>query len=139
MGLVKFLGFVFGGPIISGTAGNAAESFTDNVIKDKVRSLSPGTVLYCDLPIGEHSGIYIGDNQIVHLNGDGDIESVSPKKFLDRLGGNNVFAISIYASCNHNIYITGVGSSFAAERAKKMIGSRRDYNFLFDGPVNSSV
>ena len=43
-----------------------------------------GSVLYCDLSFGiaEHSGIYVGDNRIVHLNGKGEIEAVSPAAFL---------------------------------------------------------
>ena len=60
---------------------------------DKLRSCTepaPGTPVYCNLAIVvEHTGIYIGDNEIVHLNGDGNIETVSPQEFLARLDGDN--------------------------------------------------
>ena len=64
-----------------------------------------GSVLYCDLTGSflEHSGIYVGDNRIVHLNGKGEIEAVSPAEFL------SLFALQdIYVSCMEN---SAVGSS----------------------------
>lgn len=108
------------------------ESFVDNVIRDAVSSPAIGGVVYCDLRTvafeEKHSGIYIGGNRIVHLNGDGLIESVTPKEFLDRLGGFNL-AISVYTSCRNG---SPVGSGDAANLAKTMIGKRRDYSLVFD-------
>lgn len=103
---------------------NTIESVIDSC-RDQVKP-TIGSILYCDLAFGymEHSGIYIGENKIVHLNRDGDIEVVSPKKFIDC--GT---AVSIYVSCRGT---ASVGSRKAAERAKKMLGSYRDYNFIFD-------
>ncbi|WP_429186730.1 lecithin retinol acyltransferase family protein [Aeromonas veronii] len=85
-----------------------------------------GSILYCDLAFGymDHSGVYIGNNEIVHLSGKGNIEVVSPKQFID--GGS---ACSIYVSCKET---WSVGSEEVAERAKSMIGRTRGYNFLFD-------
>lgn len=85
-----------------------------------------GSVLYCDLAFGymDHSGIYIGNGEIVHLSGKGNIEIVSPKQFID--GGT---ACSIYVSCRDT---APVGSANAARRAKEMVGSSRNYNFLID-------
>ena len=108
-----------------------AESFIDNVFRDKVEPV-PGSVVYCDLGVigytVEHSGIYIGDNRIVHLDGSGEIEEVSPEKFLERLDGWNM-AMSIYvSSCDSD----AVGSNEVANRAKEMIGRYRDYNVLLD-------
>lgn len=111
------------------TAGTAADSFIDNVIKDKVDSPVIGSMVYCDLPVGEHSGIYIGSNQIVHLDGDGDIIKSSPNTFMNRLNGANFMASSIYVSCQGD---KPVGSIDAAERAKKMIGKKRNYQLFFD-------
>lgn len=73
---------------------NFAESFIDNVIKDKVTPKA-GSVVYCDLVFGyaEHSGIYVGGNKIVHLNKKGIIEKVSPKEFVEE-----TTAMSIYVS-----------------------------------------
>lgn len=119
-----FDGFI-GNPLL-----NLAESFIDNVIRDKVSSPVVGSVVYCDLGMGyaEHTGIYVGRNRIVHLDGDGVIESVGPTKFMERLGGFNT-AISIYVSCRDG---EPVGSRAVAKRARSMVGSRRAYNLILD-------
>ncbi|MBA1245821.1 hypothetical protein [Pseudomonas japonica] len=85
-----------------------------------------GSVVYCDLAFGymEHSGIYVGDNRIVHLTGDGIIEFTTPKGFLD--GGTGV---SIYVSALDE---GAVGSQQVADRALAMVGKGRSYNFLLD-------
>jgi len=54
------------------------EGFVDYVFRDHVRP-KIGSVVYCDLWMVEHSGIYIGNNRIVHLDGSGKIEIVTPK------------------------------------------------------------
>lgn len=109
---------------------NLLESVVDNCIRDNVYEPAIGSVVYCDLGAGfaEHSGIYIGKNRIVHLNGDGVIEKVSPKKFLNRLNGWNT-AISIYVSCNNG---EAVGSKRVSKLAKSMVGQRRNYDPVFD-------
>ena len=109
---------------------NLVESFVDNVIRDKVTSPALGSVVYCELAIGhaEHSGIYVGGNSIVHLDGEGTIEKVTPSQFMERLGGFNT-AISIYVSCNNG---NPVGSVDVADRARNMVGRKRDYNLFFD-------
>ncbi|NDV12660.1 hypothetical protein GZH52_07580 [Crenobacter sp. HX-7-9] len=109
---------------------NLVESFIDNAVRDKVSAPAIGSVIYCDLAAGtaEHSGIYIGSNNIVHLSGDGIIERVNPKQFINRLGGWNT-AISIYVSCNAG---TPVGSTNVAKLAESMIGSQRSYNLIMD-------
>lgn len=104
---------------------NFAESFVDNVIRDKV-SPKIGSVVYCDLAFGymEHSGIYVGNGEIVHLNSKGNIETVSASEFID-----GTTAISIYVSCRDG---RSVGDEDIAERALSMVGYRRDYNVIFD-------
>lgn len=86
-----------------------------------------GSVLYCDLPAGvaEHSGIYIGDNRIVHLNGKGEMEIVTPAYFLSS------FALKdIYVSCMGE---EAIGSRQVAENALEKIGKApRNYNLFFD-------
>lgn len=108
---------------------NLVESFVDNVVRDTVYPKT-GSILYCDLAFGnaEHSGVYIGNNKIVHLDGSGDIEIVTPKRFLARLGGLNS-AISIYISCDGN---SPVGDDAIAQRAKQMVGTTRSYNIILD-------
>lgn len=115
---------------LAGPAISLAESFIDNVIRDKVTEPAIGSVVYCDLAGGhaEHSGIYVGHRQIVHLDGSGLIETVSPAQFLERLSGANI-AITIYVSCRGP---DPVGSPIVAQRAKSKIGSRRQYNLLRD-------
>jgi hypothetical protein len=103
-------------------------SFIDNVLRDRVDEPAIGSLVYCDLLMAEHSGIYIGDGQIVHLDGDGTICMVSHQEFLDRLDGLNT-AISIYVSC---VADGPVGDAQAARRALDMVGRTRNYNMLLD-------
>lgn len=97
-------------------------------IQPKVKPI-PGSVVFCDLAdVVEHSGIYIGNNTIVHLSGDGRIEAVSPKKFIARLGGlNNSEFIMVSSSDGF-----AVGSEKVALRAEIMVGSNRNYNLVLD-------
>ena len=54
---------------------------TSPVITKARTNLEPGVgaPIYCDLGFNtvEHSGIYVGNNEVVHLNGNGQIEKVS--------------------------------------------------------------
>ncbi|MGI6198616.1 MAG: hypothetical protein ACOYIS_05785 [Candidatus Cloacimonadaceae bacterium] len=89
-----------------------------------------GSIVLCDLVLGEyHSGVYIGDHEIVNLEGDGRITVVSPEDFLFRIGGLNN-AKAIYVSCDEDG--EPVGSSSVAIRALSKIGKTRNYNLLFD-------
>ena len=109
--------------------GQFAQSFFDNVFRDLALP-TRGSVVYCDLALStaEHTGIYVGDNKIVHLDGSGLIEVVTPEKFLQRLGGWNT-AMSIYISCHGK---HAVGSDRVAARALSMVNRRRRYNVIFD-------
>lgn len=92
----------------------------------------PGSIVYCNLAgPTEHSGVYIGDNQIVHLNRYGNIEIVSPQEFI-----KGTPAFSIYVSCRDN---EAVGHQYVAENAKKLVGSTRNYNVIFDNCHQFSV
>ena len=100
-------------------------SFVDNVLASTVTPV-PGSVVYCGLAFNavEHSGIYIGNGKIVHLDGNGQVKTVTRKQFLDRLDGYNV-AITIYVSSREG---KAVGSRAVAERAKAMVGTTLDYH-----------
>ena len=114
--------------IAAGFISQAGGHIVDNYIKDYLLP-SVGSIVYCDLAhVCEHSGIYIGDGKIVHLDGGGDVEVVSHKDFLNRLGGFNP-ALSVYISCKDTEAIEDFS---AAERAISMIGNRRNYNLVFD-------
>lgn len=90
---------------------------------------SPGTPVYCKLAVAaEHTGIYVGDGEIAHLNGDGEIELVSPEEFVARLDGLNP-AISVYCACRRG---KPMGKQSIANRARRMVGGRGDYSMLFD-------
>lgn len=91
---------------------------------------APGTPVYCKLAVvAEHTGIYIGNDEIVHLNGDGDIEIVSPGEFVARWDGLNP-AVSIYYAAKSNG--TPLCRKSIANRARSMVGGRRDYSMFFD-------
>ena len=87
-----------------------------------------GSILYCYLLGGacEHSGIYVGNNEIVHLNGDGLVEKVNHITFMKRLDGKNL-AENIYVSCKG---LKAVGSKNAAKAAMKLVGKRFQYSML---------
>ena len=97
-------------------------------IKGRVQPVR-GSVVYCDLTLGngiaEHTGIYIGNNEIVHLNRHGFIEAVSPKEFLS--GWTTGF--NIYVSCQGD---SAVGCDEAADFAESKIGNTRNYNVFMD-------
>lgn len=105
------------------------KSIIDNAFRDTVAPMV-GSVVYCDLALGfaDHSGVYVGRGRIIHLNGDGLVESVPATKFLERLGGYNI-AISIYVSCKGG---KPVGGKYIADRARKMLKEKRRYNFIFN-------
>ena len=110
------------------------KSFVDNVCRSKVLPIL-GSIVYCDLtpfpfigPKVEHTGIYVGNDRIVHLDGDGHIRKVSPNEFLERLGGFNC-AMTIYVSSHNG---SAVGSIRASQRALAAVGKARNYNFILD-------
>lgn len=71
--------WLFGIPVC-----NIVESVVDGC-RDAVQPI-PGSVLYCDLTFGftEHSGIYLGNGRIAHLNGKGLIEMAILATFMRR-------------------------------------------------------
>ena len=115
-----------------GPVGNVVTGLIDTC-KDWVTPIR-GSVLYTDLLFGymEHSGIYVGDNEIVELNSNGEIAIVSPSEFIS--GGTGVH---IYVSCCKDIINplddpVPVGGEQIAQRALDMVGEMRNYNILFD-------
>lgn len=114
------------------SAGFVLSGVTDHIIDNYVRAnVEPvlGSVVYCDLACTvEHSGIYVGDGRIAHLNGDGAVELVTREEFMARLGGLNP-ALSIYVSCAG---ANAVGDDLVAHRALVMAGTRREYNVILD-------
>lgn len=119
---------LFGATMIAGSK-SVGESILDNFLRTRVTPIA-GNILYCDLALYvEHSGIYLGIGEIAHLDGTGAIEIVSPKAFCGRLGGWNN-ALSIYVSCSGGE--EAVGSASIANRARELVGRRRNYNLIHD-------
>lgn len=93
-----------------------------------IHSVHPaiGSVVYCNLAVvAEHSGIYVGDNKIVHLNGNGRIEIVSAERFCERFGGKNP-AFTIF--CPTNWRGKSLGEKQVAEYALNCVGRVVNYN-----------
>jgi len=102
---------------------------SSSFLKERVSPVK-GSIVLCDLVFGEfHSGVYIGDHEIVNLEGDGSIEIVTPEGFLNRIGGLTN-AKAIYVSCDE--VGDPVGKKSIATRALTKVGSYRDYHLLFD-------
>ena len=97
--------------------------------RDQCRKPIAGTPVYCKLAlVVEHTGIYVGNGKIVHLNGDGNIEAVGPKEFCARLDGLNPTRTIYFAESRGK----ALGNTAIANRAKKKLDSTRNYNMLFD-------
>ena len=98
---------------------NFVDSFIDNCILSCVDEPAYGGIVQCELLFGlaAHSGIYVGNGDIVHLDGDGTVIKSKAKGFLDRLDGWNS-AISVYTDC---MDLTPQGCAQAAERAKAAV------------------
>jgi len=105
-------------------AGSFIESFVDTV-RDSVTP-EIGSIIYCDLHMGltDHSGVYVGNGEIVHLNGNGDIEIVDTDGFMA-----NTSAMNIYVSCEDE---NAVGAKYIAKRARNVAGGSEDYNFILN-------
>ena len=113
--------------VLSRSADNLEESIIDNFVRDKVCP-KPGSVLYFEMALGaaEHSGIYVGDGEVVELSGEGIIQQVSVSEFLDT-PFNTAMSIYVSSSGGH-----AVGSQAAARRARSMVGKCRNYNLILD-------
>ena len=93
-------------------------------IKPKV-----GSIVYCNLAIvAEHTGIYVGDGKIVHLNGSGLVEMVSADEFCDRLHGANP---SFTVFCPVDYLGRPLGNKSVADYAINNLGRYYDYNLAF--------
>lgn len=98
---------------------NAVTSLTDA----RKQPIAPalGSVVYCDLLCGyaEHSGIYVGNQQIAHMNRHGCIELVSAAEFVQQ-----TTARCIYVSAKAQ---SSCGEIAIATRARAAVGKQYHY------------
>jgi len=102
-------------------------SFISHVFYDKVKP-KKGSIVRCSLAcdIADHTGIYIGKNKIVELNGNGKVRIVSYDKFLST--GSIRTGISIYVACDNNAI--HLSSYLIADYAKSKVGEKRSYDSI---------
>lgn len=115
----QYIKYILGAGIIY----NGVKSFIDNVFRPKVKP-KIGSVVYCSLipSVIEHSGIYVGDNEIIHLNRLGYIEKVSIEKFIEKTP-----SITIYVSSRNG---DSVGNIKISDRALSKLGKKLKYNIV---------
>ncbi len=98
-------------------AGDAASSVAAHM-GDKVDEPAIGSVVKHYLIIGaEHTGIYVGDGEIVHWTSDSKVEKCRAGEF--KSGFNAALAMSIYVSCRGT---EPVGSPQTAQYALSKVG-----------------
>lgn len=102
-----------------------AQSLWDNVVRDQVKPIR-GSILYCDYAMGlaEHSGIYLGNNKIVNMSGEGLIERTTPRGFVE---GKTAPLGNIYVSCQDK---QAVGLEKVAQLAEAAVDESIHYDFL---------
>ena len=96
---------------------------TGNYVKPR-----PGSVVICKLLGGlcEHSGIYVGNNEIVELNGDGKVVKLSTYEFLRGSGIRSGFSTYVACDCSGNV----LASAAVAFRALQQLNTDGDYSLL---------
>ena len=126
-------GLILGNPIKDLSVEKKLKEWTAKTIDAFfIHSVRPaiGSVVYCNLAVvAEHTGIYVGRNKIVHLNGNGRIERVSPAKFCERFGGKNP---SFTIFCPVNGQGKAFGDKQVAEYALRSVGRVVNYNPAFN-------
>ncbi len=101
--------------------------FVDSTFRDKVVPV-PGSVLYCDLWVAvEHSGIYIGENNISNIVVDGLAESTVSRSSPHSFTSKSILGRKIYVSCDRH---GPVGNSKVAHGADSHVGERAFYGLV---------
>lgn len=117
-----------GKKILSSFGIKGIKKWIDNNFREKVVPVE-GSVVYCNL-LGavEHSGIYIGNNEISNIIVEefaiGRVKKVSPANFTDKSSGDR----QIYVSCDKK---GAVGNDKVFNGAKKYIGEKSFYGLVF--------
>lgn len=103
-----------------------------------VKEPALGSVVCHDLigDLAEHSGIYVGGGQIVHLLGSGKVVKTSAQDFIQPLHTHS--AIYVFASqkktgeknAKGQAYVTPIGAPKAAQEALKAVGKILNYQII---------
>ena len=106
-------------------------SFISHVFKDHVEPV-PGSIVLCSLAgePADHSGIYVGNGDIIELHGEGYIHKISAENFLRGSDDGNFplrTGISIYVACSGT---KPIGSNTIKQRAEKKCGQTVDYSLF---------
>lgn len=105
----------------------ALKYFVDSSFRDKVLPV-PGSVLYCDLWVAvEHSGIYVGDEEIANIVVDGLAESTVCRSSPESFTSKSVLGRKIYVSCDSD---GAVGHATVARGAHGHVGERAFYGLV---------
>lgn len=90
----------------------------------KLSQVPAGAVVVCEIfHLFEHTGIYIGEGEIVELQGTGLVRSVSINRFFDNRSGNHLLA-----ACNRSGDV--ISNPECAERAVSQIFTYQRYDLL---------
>ncbi len=91
-----------------------------------------GAIVCCGVGgVLDHTGIWVGDNTIIELDGNGLVKPVSPQRFTDDRSGNGIFvACDSLGKPLHN--------KIAAQNAIEQIYQLRDYH-LFDNNCHQFI
>ncbi|MBN1968404.1 MAG: lecithin retinol acyltransferase family protein [Candidatus Delongbacteria bacterium] len=103
--------------------GRILDKFKRNFLMDHITP-ERGTIVFCELFGVEHSGVYVGNGNIVELTGKGEVRLTDETGFLEETNG-----FSIYAACNDS---RSLRSDQIAERALEMVGHWTDYNLILN-------
>ncbi len=90
---------------------------------------SEGSIVCCMLAgVWDHSGVYVGNGRIIHRDGGGYIDEVSPREFLERLDGRNL-AVTIFVACKGK---NPTSSREIADRAREALNDpqHEGYNLI---------
>lgn len=98
-------------------------------IAERPKTLVPGCIVVCNLAVGwaDHSGIYIGRNRIIELNGDGHFRKVSPQEFVS--DGTLRTGKTIYMAYRNGKPLTVRG---VTARARQFLGKKTNYCTIYN-------
>ncbi len=103
-----------------------------SIFSDKV-DLLPGSIIVVDLAfLFEHTGIYVGNDKVVELHGDGSINLISINNFIK--GGYKILGKSLSLRTGVNIYTASfmgkpIASQNVIDRAMELVNLNIDIQY----------